>query len=100
MAPGKQFTVKDVPHTLKTLFSNKTLMADTMALTFYLIYEAKQNYNNKFAEFQFHITPAEASLYTGTTRTSGIIAGLLIAMLIITWSKPNPRFLSLYNFLA
>jgi len=96
----KQFRLSDVLPTMKGLFANKILMADTLSLTFYLFARSNSSYLNKFVEFQFHMTPSEASLFSGTTRMGAMMIGLLVSTVIITWFKPSARFLALFNFLA
>ena len=97
---GMKSQIQLITETLKRLFSNRVLMFDTVAMVFVLFSNTNNTYMAKFIEFQFHVTPSQASLVSGSSKMIGHIVALSISTLVVTWFKPSARSLSLYNFVA
>ena len=94
----QQSLIAELWQDLKRLASNKVLLCDSLAMSFFLFASTNRSYTSKFVEFQFQVSPSEASLFSGSSSMIGMISALAISILVISFFKPPARVLAAYNF--
>ena len=85
---------------LKRLASNRILIFDSLAMSFFLFASTNKSYTSKFVEFQFLTSPSAASLFSGSSSMIGMVTALAISIVIISIFKPPARLLAGFNFMA
>ena len=85
---------------LKRLASNRILIFDSLAMSFFLFASTNKSYTSKFVEFQFLTSPSAASLFSGSSSMIGMVTALGISIVVISIFKPPARLLAGFNFLA
>ena len=79
---------------LKRLATNKILIFDSLAMSFFLFAGSTRSYTAKYVEVQFLTSPAAASLFSGSSSLIGMVTALAISIIIITWFKPPAKLLA------
>lgn len=89
-------TVKDLFHQLSYLLRNKhwMLRASSAIITMFSM-EGYMIFLPKYLEQQFHLTPPQASFWTGTTVIAPIFVGSLCLGVYMKYCLPQPRRLTL-----
>ena len=94
--PGKIFG-SELANDLKRLATNKILIFDSLAMSFFLFAGSTRSYTAKYVEVQFLTSPAAASLFSGSSSLIGMVTALAISIIIISWFKPSAKLLAGVN---
>ncbi|XP_031636084.1 solute carrier organic anion transporter family member 74D-like [Contarinia nasturtii] len=91
--------LKDFPKAIWRLLTNKLLMLNCFAITFYTIsFSGPMTFMGRIMEVQFNKTSAGGSAFTGPINMFGLAAGILLSGYIIKKYQPSPKYLFLWNF--